>query len=418
MSTLHPPQLDEMARQLAFAAPAQQQALLAQLRKAALAQGIVPSSISPVYRALAREQLAPLTVPAFNLRGLTYPVARALFRSMATHQAGPVMFELAPSEAREGRQSFTEYAAMVVAAALRENYRGPLFLQGDHFGLYEGSQAEEQQVAGYCREALDAGFGQIDLDASALTSHDPAIPFHQPNAQTIARLAQIIRSHPEGGRCCLGAEVGEIGGANTSPDDLLAFMAELQQWLPPGLLGIEKLSVQTGTTHGGVVNADGSLGPMPLDLTLVGQLAQTVRRQFGLAGVVQHGASTLSVDQLAQLPPLGVIEVHLATGIQNRIFDHPLFPAELTARMQQEMVGVVDAESGRVHSSDHLSLKQRFYSARWRAWGVYKAALWNLPEDLQNRLAHDLEDWFGQVLMALRVAGTAPALQLLYREEV
>lgn len=411
------PPLDEWAYQLAFAPPAQQQTLLGQLRQLALEHGVMLSSISPVYRALAQGQLPALTVPAFNLRGLTYPIARALFRSMATHQAGPVMFELAPSEAREGQQSFTEYAAMVLAAALREGYRGPLFLQGDHFGLYQGSLAEEHTVVGHCQQALEAGFGQIDLDASALTATDPGVPFHQPNAQAIARLIQVIRSHPQGGSCCIGAEVGEIGGANTSPSDLLAFMAELKQWLPPGVLGIEKLSVQTGTTHGGVVNADGSLGPMPLDLDLVASLAQTVRQHFGLAGVVQHGASTLSVEQLAQLPPLGVIEVHLATGIQNRIFDHPLFPAQLTAQMQQEMVGVVDAETGREQSSDHLSLQQRFYNARWRAWGVYKQALWNLPEALQHRMASDLEDWFGQILQALRVAHTRHLLLALYRED-
>ena len=102
------PPLDEWAYQLAFAPAAQQQALLGQLRQHAVAHGLVLSSISPVYRALAQGQLPPLTVPAFNLRGLTYPIARALFRSMAAHRAGPVMFELAPSEAREGRQGFTE----------------------------------------------------------------------------------------------------------------------------------------------------------------------------------------------------------------------------------------------------------------------------------------------------------------------
>jgi hypothetical protein len=149
---------------------------------------------------------------------------------------------------------------MVLAAALREGYRGPLFLQGDHFGLYQGNLAEEQQVVGYCQEALNAGFGQIDLDASALVATNPAIPFHQPNAQAVARLIQVIRSHPQGGNCCVGAEVGEIGGANTSPNDLLAFMAELQQWIPPGIRGIEKLSVQTGTTHGGAPCASANAG--------------------------------------------------------------------------------------------------------------------------------------------------------------
>ena len=85
--------------------------------------------------------------------------------------------------------------------------------------------------------------------------------------------------------------------------------------------------------------------------------------------------------------------------------------------MQQEMVGVVDAETGREQSSDHLSLQQRFYNARWRAWGVYKQALWNLPEALQHRMASDLEDWFGQILQALRVAHTRHLLLALYRED-
>jgi hypothetical protein len=57
--------------------------------------------------------------------------------------------------------------------------------------------------------------------------------------------------------------------------------------------GISKISVQTGTSHGGVVLADGSIAKVQLDLDALRALSQDARTKYHLGGAVQHGASTL-----------------------------------------------------------------------------------------------------------------------------
>ncbi|MFW5941104.1 MAG: class II fructose-bisphosphate aldolase [Chloroflexota bacterium] len=406
--------LDERARTVALAPAEERQGTARALRDECLQHGVYLASIGAYYEALANEAVAPLTVPAVNLRGLTYDLARAAWRAAARVQAGPLMFELAPSEAETGDQPFMEYAAMVLAAAVREGYRGPVFLQGDHFHVESEDLAP---VEALCREALDAGMRQIDVDAADLVeSGAEGAARHAANAKATAAMTVFIRN--EGGfDVVVGGEVGVIGGQNTTPEDLRAFMSAYQEALPPGASGLGKISVQTGTRHGGVVRADGSVGDMPLDLALVERLSRLAREAYGLPGVVQHGASTLSLSQFRQLPAAGAIEVHLATAIQNMVFDHEALPDELRQRMIDDLVGDAVSYAEKGADEEHgetLSVAQRFYHNRWRAWGRFKRELWTLPEERREAMAATCEDWFADLFQALETAGRRDELRRLY----
>ena len=327
MIEAHP--IDLRARQLASAPADQRLSLASSLQADLRSMGVYPASIRSLYQALGRGELDPMTVPAFNVRGLTYELARAIWRTALDMQAGPFMFELAPAEASSGGQTFEEYAALTLAAAAREGYRGPVFLQGDHFEVE--SPQELTGILGLSHRVLKAGFYQLDIDASHL--FDPQsgdLPgFHMPNARAAARIVADLRaSQPPGIRLTLGGEVGEIGGRNTSLADLVAFHQDFLGYLPADVAGLDKISAQTGTRHGGMVEPDGRVGRMPLDFELVSDLSRQARA-LGMAGLVQHGASTLSLPDLARLPDIGVLEVHLATQIQNIVFDHPAFPRVL-----------------------------------------------------------------------------------------
>jgi hypothetical protein len=157
------------------------------------------------------------------------------------------------------------------------------------------------------------------------------------------------------------------------------------------------------------------VGRMPLDLSAVSLLARTVREAYGLPGVVQHGASTLAPDQFRQLPDAGAIEVHLATAIQNTIFDHPAFPADLRARMVAELGNeVAHAEGGHHGSSVELTPQQRFVQNRWLAWGRYKEELWSIPQPTRDTLSLACEEWFTHLFTALKVAGRRGELESIY----
>jgi fructose/tagatose bisphosphate aldolase len=402
--------LDIQARQLALAPTHQRFELASALHAQAVSLGVYPASIRPVYQAMGRGELEPITVPAFNVRGLTYSLGRAIWRTAIDLHAGPFMFELAPSEASACNQTFEECVALVLAAAAREGYRGPVFLQGDHFGI-ESPEALIS-VLDLARRVIQAGFYQIDIDASHL--FDPLCEdlagFHRPNAQATAHLIAELRSSPHGARLTLGGEVGEIGGRNTSVSDLQAYHQELSQYLPAGVAALDKISAQTGTTHGGIINPDGTVDRMPLDLDLAAALSRQAR-VLGWAGLVQHGASTLSLPDLAQLPGAGVVEVHLATQIQNIVFDHPAFPPALLDQMRAKLVlSDRGAEGEQVQEESELSYAQRFYRARWAAWGIFKTELLDLPEETMQPIAQTLGAWVADIFQALQVAGRADLL--------
>src|SRR5437764_12882545 len=94
----------------------------------------MPSSLFPLYDAIRRGELTPtFTVPAPNIRALTYDVGRAPFRAAMRHDVGAFIFEIARSEIGYTEQRPSEYAACVLGAAIKEGYKGPVFIQGDHF---------------------------------------------------------------------------------------------------------------------------------------------------------------------------------------------------------------------------------------------------------------------------------------------
>src|SRR5690242_18345786 len=70
-----------------------------QIHVEARKRGAASSSIFPLYMAAGRGEIGrKFTVPAFNIRALTYDSARALFRAAMRHNVGAFIFEIARSE--------------------------------------------------------------------------------------------------------------------------------------------------------------------------------------------------------------------------------------------------------------------------------------------------------------------------------
>ena len=103
------------------------------IREAAESLGILPASILPLYRARGRGEISGFTVPAINIRMMSYDSARAALRAAKKLDVGAMIFEIARSEMGYTEQRPAEYAAVMLAAAIREEWQGPFFIQGDHF---------------------------------------------------------------------------------------------------------------------------------------------------------------------------------------------------------------------------------------------------------------------------------------------
>jgi len=150
--------------------------------------GILPSSIHDLYIARGKGKVDPnFTVPAINLRALTFESAKAVFRAAVKLDAGAFIFEIARSEMGYTDQRPSEYTTSVLAAAIAEGYQGPVFIQGDHFQVSAKKFAadpnsELNTLRELMKEAIAAGFFNIDVDTSTLVDLSKAtIPEQQYN---------------------------------------------------------------------------------------------------------------------------------------------------------------------------------------------------------------------------------------------
>ncbi len=373
--------------------------------------GVRCSSIHDLYRARGRGEVSGFTVPAMNVRGMVYDTARAIFRTAIKLDAGAFICEIARSEIAYTEQRPAEYVAVILAAALREGFRGPVFIQGDHFQVNAKKFAvdpvtEVAAVKQLIAEAMDAGFYNIDVDTSTLVDlSKPDLDAQQRvNYEQAVELTRYVREmEPEGVTISVGGEIGEVGTENSTEPELRAFMGGFNRLLrerAPGEAGLSKISVQSGTTHGGVVLADGSIADVKIDLDTLARLSKVAREEYGLSGAVQHGASTLPDGAFNNFPRTETAEIHLATNFQNMLYDH--IPRELRGEIYAWLSGNAKEER-KASDSD----EQFFYKTRKKALGPFKRRFWDLPAETKQVLARAYDDKFEFLFRQLAVVGTA-----------
>lgn len=406
------------------------------IKNIAIKQGILLGSIYEFYKKKAKDN-RKVTIPAINVRGMTYNTARAIFEAARQDKVNCLILEIAKSEIDYTDQRPAEYTISILAAAIKEGYKGPLFLQGDHFQInaskYKEDPAKEREsIKGLIREAIEAGFYQIDLDMSTLVDWlQPDYDAQQKtNYKETALLTAYVRDLEREFRLNnlgiiinLGGEIGEIGkgiqGRNSITEDLRAFMqgylkelSILSKERGYQLEGITKIAVQSGTQHGGIRDEKGNLiKGIKVSFNTLAELGKIAREEYGLAGVVQHGASTLNpccfVLFTGQPSPKGfeiseellneenskllsenpVAEVHLATAYQDTILDHAVFPKELAERIKKWVLEKYPPKDGE-------DREKAYISNRKNAWGYFKFELWNLPLQIQDGLRKTLVKQF------------------------
>ena len=290
-----------------------------------------------------------------------------------------------------------EYAAAVVAAAVKEGFTGPVFIQGDHFQanakkFQENQEKELDGLKALIADSIEAGFYNIDIDSSTLVDlSQPEVKKQQYyNYEVCAKLTQFIRQiQPRGVEVSVGGEIGEVGHQNSTPEDLRAFMSGYRERLRKGRAGISKISVQTGTSHGGVVLPDGTVAQVKLDFDTLRVLSEAARKEYGLAGAVQHGASTLPAEAFHKFAECETAEVHLATEFQNMIYESKHFPVELRVKIYDWLK--VNAASERKEGETE---EQFIYKSRKKALGPFKKEIMGLAEPVRDAIAKEIEEKF------------------------
>jgi fructose-bisphosphate aldolase, class II len=381
----------------------------------AQAVGVCPASIHDLYMARGRGEIHGFTVPAINVRGMAYDTARSIFRTAKRMNAGAFICEIARSEIAYTEQRPAEYVAIILGAALREGFRAPVFIQGDHFQVNAKKYAsdpdtEVDAVRQLAREAVAAGFYNIDVDTSTLVDlkRETLAEQQRLNYEVGADIMACVRGlGPAGVTVSLGGEIGEVGTQNSTVEELRAYMdglsIALHERLPADAPGLSKISVQSGTSHGGVVLPDGSIADVKLDLETLARLSKVAREEYGLAGAVQHGASTLPDSAFHNFPRTETAEIHLATNFQNMLYDH------IPDALRDEIYAWLRANAADERKPSD-SDEQFYYKTRKKALGPFKRKFWDLPAAVKAELAQAYDEKFGFLFSQLAIGGTAEAV--------
>ncbi|HEU0236367.1 MAG TPA: class II fructose-bisphosphate aldolase [Candidatus Limnocylindrales bacterium] len=345
--------------------------------------GARSASIHELYAARARGEISGFTVPAMNIRAQTFDMARTIYETAAETGVAAVILELARSEQTYTYQRPIDYATGVLAGAIAAGWQGPVFIQGDHYQFNAKKYAADpeamtEEIRRACRLAIDAGYRNIDIDSSTLVDlSKPTVEEQQhENYRRAAELTALIRGlEADGVTISVGGEIGEVGKSNSTVEELRAYLDGYRRELDalaPGAIGISKVSVQTGTSHGGVPLPGGGVAEVKLDFEVLRRLGETAR-EYGLAGAVQHGASTLPDELFHRFPAVETAEIHLATGFQNALYEHPAFPEELHREIESWCYSNALDE----RKSDQTD-QQFVYTTRKKAIGPFKRQLWEL----------------------------------------
>jgi len=382
-----------------------------EIKTAAEKAGIYFASIYNLYEGFAHGEVSGFTVPAINVRGMTYDFSQMIFHLINKKNIGPVIFEIARSEMKYTQQSAAEIAMVILAAALKTGYHGPIFLQGDHcqFNRNHFTADPQTELAGlkkYLQELIESGFYNIDIDASTLVDLEKNDIAEQQknNFEMTAELTKYVRSlQPEKIIINIGGEIGHIGGKNSTVADFEAFITNYQRAISnENLIGISKVSIQTGTNHGGIPDAQGNLKTVDVDFDVLHDIGKAAKR-YGLAGAVQHGASTLPVGLFSQFPKNHTVEIHLATGFQNTMFKY--FPQALVKKMDQWILTDLQAEK-----KPEWTQEQFIYKLRKKTLGHFKKELWSLLPAEKAPIFNALSEQLEQIFSALNIFDTRNVL--------
>lgn len=403
-------QLDELIQKFVITDDSEQKKEIAhQIWDEACEKNIYLASIQGLYEARGKGKCGGFTVPAINLRTLTYDLAGSIFKVAKRINAGAFIFEIARSEMGYTNQKPLEYTTVCLAAAIREGFSGLIFIQGDHFQVNAKKYSEEPQkeiesLKKLIKESIEGGFFNIDIDSSTLVDLDKKDLVEQQrlNFEICAEMTKYIRSiEPKGIDISVGGEIGEVGTKNSTPQELRAFMQGYLKALPKGMKGISKVSVQTGTSHGGVVLADGSIAEVKLDFDTLKNLSELARKEYGLAGAVQHGASTLPADAFHKFPEIETAEVHLATEFQNMVFESKNLPCQL-----KEKIYIWIKDNLKEEFKQDMTEEQFIYKSRKKSLGPFKKDLMSLSQELRDKIGEELEDKFAFLFEQLKIKDT------------
>jgi len=206
----------------------------------------------------------------------------------ASRDAGAPAVMVGTSEGEANFVGMKEAVALV--KAMREDFNYPIFLNADHYKSFEK-----------CKEAVDAGYDSIIIDASKL-----------PNNENIVLTKQVVDyCHSVSSDISVEGELGYLKGSSevqtkvevssadySKPEEVVDFVTRT---------GVDRMAVVFGNIHGIVTEQEEKL-----DIEHFSKIVSAEPRPY----YVLHGASGLKDEDVSASIRAGITNVHFNTELR------------------------------------------------------------------------------------------------------
>jgi hypothetical protein len=171
--------IDRLVRSAIFGSRDVKEAAIWIIWAGSQALGCGAASIAGLAHSIERGELGGFSVPVMNIRGLNYTIARTMLKAAIAAECGAVLFELSLREIRSQNQRPAEFAAILLAAAIKERWNLPIMIQGGYFQLdssisFETPDSEISLVGDITKEAIEAGMYNVNMDTPPENGSEPA----------------------------------------------------------------------------------------------------------------------------------------------------------------------------------------------------------------------------------------------------
>lgn len=204
----------------------------------------------------------------------------------------------------------------IIDYAERFKFTKPFIIHGDHITVRDNSPEELSEAETLLKAQIDAGFTSFALDASFNPMDD--------NIRIVNLLARHVIDEGFGLEVELG-EVKPVGSESnlTTVDETVTFLSAL------AALGVhpDLLAMDNGSKSGNYLEGE----MVKIDLDRTREIFQTAR-EFGLAGLVQHGITGTPLRIVGKLAEYGIRKGNIGTLWQN--VAHAGLPLDLMDAMR------------------------------------------------------------------------------------
>ena len=368
------------------------------IRAAAEAKNIWFDSLSVFYEHSCSRKFSGLVIPAFNIPGMTFSIARIIFRSYRKYNTGPFIFQLSPLEMADTAQTPWEYSACILAAAMRERYSGPIFIQcnaiklSDHISP-DSSPDRFEPLAILLKDCINAGFYHFVLDDSVIDSLEQSELFSCADFGD-TWFSLIRKNSPR----VLDIQTGiELVKSPLHPDKQND-LEQYTQWIQSELIQRQ---------------AECSVSKILRPFELCENGNDDSEKQNRSHFHVAYCERRKSKSKTQQWTETGVQELHSRRLFQDIIFDHPEFPLGLKEQLRVHLT-----QEYTIGTKPDWTDDQFYTKLRSRAWRSYKKALWSLDDRTKAIILGELEKTINHYFASSRLENAFKWTNRNYKQPV